>query len=212
MSEVTAHEFTAGVKLDGASHQLRCVADSGCWYTVFWDVAENTPERNCPPRQALNRTAQYLYNAAREFELDRVAVPGVEDTPTTTLLESGLRSNENTTRATRRPTKKPKSGRAAESRRLAPVGAPTPITPPNKRCVYVAKGEKLADSCLYYSPDPIDALSVVWKVRHVHAHAAGRAAARRISSPPSRPAPASDPPSAPRRCPSRAVRRTLASG
>ena len=41
------------------------------------------------------------------------------------------------------------------------VGSPPMI---NKKCHYVPRGSLIEHACLYYSPDPIDALTITWQV------------------------------------------------
>jgi hypothetical protein len=140
-TDIFAIGVDQGMRLDGRRNSgqvLRCAADA-CYYTIFLDE-NNEVDRSCPPKAVVNQIRQNAIQLAQENGMSRVFIPG----------DAALSDLASVSEA----------GDAATAAGLPDLTTPVAI---NKRCAKVNRGEILEGACLYYSPDPIDSLSITWK-------------------------------------------------
>ena len=131
-------EWKHGIALDGSdkhNQTLTCIARSGCWYTVLFNPREGLPD-GCPPRSDKEQQRRATLALTRDL---------------------GLTADAGNLEEPRTIDKKCMYARHA--------AAPSPYTrlPQSSRPIDCRPLERLQHACLHFSPDPIDALSLVWR-------------------------------------------------
>lgn len=115
-------------------HQLICLAENGCWYTV----AERTdgvqvPDKTCPPQSMLAQNTASAIKLNGIFSAENLADPATTPASIKTDTSGWMLDHDD--------------------------GAQTLWV---KSCVWAAQGQRLNGACVYSVEQPHDAMSITW--------------------------------------------------